>query len=138
VMPSWPEIYTTDEERKMTFEMAHALGKDPKRLRRARVHASRRAARYPTGASSVHRREGGGPVMAVDVRTLPWGGRHHMPDSGSSTKSAVALLLCSDWRLRSSLPTCGRAAIVQPARPPSAASARSRTIIASSILGPIA
>jgi predicted ATPase len=26
VMPSWPEIYTTDEERKMTFEMAHALG----------------------------------------------------------------------------------------------------------------
>ena len=26
VMPSWPEIYTTDEERKMTFEMAHEFG----------------------------------------------------------------------------------------------------------------
>jgi predicted ATPase len=26
VMPSWREIYTTDEERKMTFEMAHRFG----------------------------------------------------------------------------------------------------------------
>jgi predicted ATPase len=26
VMPSWAEIYTTDEERKMTFEMAHRFG----------------------------------------------------------------------------------------------------------------
>ena len=32
VLPAWREIYATDDERKMTFEMAEAFGEDVRRL----------------------------------------------------------------------------------------------------------
>ena len=32
VLPAWREIYATDDERKMTFEMAEAFGQDVRRI----------------------------------------------------------------------------------------------------------
>jgi AAA domain len=32
VLPAWREIYATDDERKMTFEMAEAFGEDVRRI----------------------------------------------------------------------------------------------------------